>query len=95
MKRARDVRDQLIGLMERVEVGMVSNADPGNTAPIRKALTAGFFFNSARLQKSGDSYRTTKHNQTVTIHPSSCIFQVNPKWVLYFELVFTTKEVIC
>jgi hypothetical protein len=27
MKRARDVRDQLVGLMERVEIDMVSHAD--------------------------------------------------------------------
>ncbi|KAJ3289529.1 hypothetical protein HK104_007398 [Borealophlyctis nickersoniae] len=92
MKRARDVRDQLIGLMERTEVPVVSNADPGNTVPIRKAVTAGFFYNTARLQRSGDSYRTIKHNQTVGIHPSSSLFQINPKWILYFELVFTSRE---
>ncbi|KAI8922414.1 pre-mRNA splicing factor [Powellomyces hirtus] len=92
MKRARDLRDQLIGLMERTEVPLLTNPDAGNTVPIRKALTAGFFYNTARLQKSGDSYRTIKHNQTVTIHPSSSLFQENPKWVLYFELVMTSKE---
>lgn len=27
MKRARDVRDQLMGLMERVEIDMVSNPE--------------------------------------------------------------------
>ncbi|KAJ3018695.1 hypothetical protein HKX48_002738 [Thoreauomyces humboldtii] len=92
MKRARDLRDQLIGLMERTEVPLLTNPDPGNTVPIRKAITAGFFYNTARLQKSGDSYRTIKHNQTVLIHPSSSLFQENPKWTLYFELVMTSKE---
>jgi pre-mRNA-splicing factor ATP-dependent RNA helicase DHX16 len=92
MKRARDIRQQLLGLMERTEVPLISNEDPGNDIPVRKAFTAGFFYNTGRLQKTGDCYRTVKHNQTVTIHPSSCIFQINPKWVLYFELVFTTRE---
>jgi pre-mRNA-splicing factor ATP-dependent RNA helicase DHX16 len=92
MKRARDIRQQLMGLMERTEVALISNEDPGNDIPIRKSFTAGFFYNTGRLQKSGDCYRTIKHNQTVNIHPSSCIFQINPKWVLYFELVFTTRE---
>ena len=78
--------------MERTEVPLISNEDTGNNIPIRKAFTAGFFYNTGRLQKSGDCYRTVKHNQTVTIHPSSSIFQINPKWVLYFELVFTTRE---
>lgn len=39
MKRARDVRDQLIGLMERVEIEMVSNASDHDA--IRKCITAG------------------------------------------------------
>ncbi|KAJ3109118.1 hypothetical protein HDU96_007328 [Phlyctochytrium bullatum] len=101
MKRARDIREQLIGLMERTEVPLISNPDPGNTVPIRKALTSGFFYNTARLQRSGDTYRTIKHNETVTIHPSSSLYisksnansaKQYPKWVLYFELVFTTRE---
>jgi len=94
MKRARDVRDQMAGLMERVEITLVSNPDPNNTIPIRKALTSGFFYNTARMSKGGDTYRTSKHNQTVMIHPSSSLYgiEVRPKWVLYFELVFTSKE---
>ena len=39
MKRARDIRDQLEGLLERVEIELVSN--PGETENIRKAITAG------------------------------------------------------
>ena len=30
--------------------------------------------------------------QTVHIHPNSSLFQELPKWIVYFELVFTTKE---
>ncbi|KAJ3050520.1 hypothetical protein HK097_008539 [Rhizophlyctis rosea] len=92
MKRAQNVRDQLVGLMERTEVPMLSLPDPGNTIPIRKAFTAGYFYHTARLQRSGDSYRTVKHGQTVGIHPSSSLFGEQPKWVVYFELVFTTRE---
>ncbi|KAF8533343.1 P-loop containing nucleoside triphosphate hydrolase protein [Trichophaea hybrida] len=89
--RARDVRDQLSRLCDRVEV-TVSSAGENNITPIQKAITAGFFPNAARLQKGGDSYRTVKNGQTVHIHPSSCIFDANPKWVLYYELVLTSKE---
>lgn len=48
----------------------------------------------ASLQKSGDSYRTLKTNQTVYIHPSSSLFQHQPpvKTVLYYELVMTSKS---
>lgn len=86
MKRARDVRDQLEGLMERVEVEIISSND---VVAIRKAITSGFFYHAARLSKGG--YRTAKHQQ-VDIHPNSGLFEENSRWVIYHELVFTTKE---
>ncbi|KAL2456374.1 RNA helicase family protein [Abeliophyllum distichum] len=89
MKRARDIRDQLEGMLERVEIELTSN--PNDLDPIKKAITSGFFPHSARLQKSG-SYKTVKHPQTVHIHPSSGLAQVLPRWLVYHELVLTTKE---
>ncbi|KAH1024155.1 pre-mRNA-splicing factor ATP-dependent RNA helicase DHX16 [Dendroctonus ponderosae] len=89
MKRARDVREQLVGLMQRVEIEMVSSIS--ETTDIRKAITAGYFYHIARLSKAGN-YKTVKHNQTVTVHPNSSLFEELPRWVLYHELVFTSKE---
>ncbi|PON70342.1 RNA helicase, ATP-dependent DEAH box [Trema orientale] len=89
MKRARDIRDQLEGLLERVEIELISN--PNDLEAIKKSITSGFFPHSARLQKNG-SYRTVKHPQTVHIHPSSGLAQVLPRWVVYHELVLTSKE---
>ena len=45
MKRARDVRDQLEGLMDRVEIEMHKSEDD---IAIRKAITSGFFYHTAR-----------------------------------------------
>ncbi|EDW11612.1 pre-mRNA-splicing factor ATP-dependent RNA helicase DHX16 [Drosophila mojavensis] len=89
MKRARDVREQLVGLMQRVEIDMVSCLP--ETINVRKAATAGYFYHVARLSKGGN-YKTIKHNQTVMIHPNSSLFEELPRWVLYHELVFTSKE---
>lgn len=93
LTRARDVRDQLAKLCERVEVAP-SSCGASNLRPIKRAITAGFFPNAARLQKSGDGYRTVKNNTSVWIHPSSVLMSVDPpeKMVVYFELVQTTKE---
>lgn len=88
LRRARDVREQLEGLMERVEIAPSSCA--GDLVPVRKAITAGFFYHTARLTRGG--YRTVKHQQTVFVHPNSSLFEEQPRWVLYHELVFTTKE---
>ncbi|KNE56940.1 hypothetical protein AMAG_02707 [Allomyces macrogynus ATCC 38327] len=108
MKRAHAVRDQLVALMERVEVAMVPNSDPNDPTPILKAITAGFFYHACRITRSGDAYRNIKHNNTVVIHPTSALHRkpvtdqraaqsgaptgALPKWVLYHELVFTSRE---
>jgi len=89
MKRARDIRDQLEALMDRVEIEIASN--PGDTDAIRKSITAGYFYHTARMSKGGN-YKTVKHNQQVMIHPNSSLFEDLPRWVIYHELVFTTKE---
>ncbi|XP_027489027.1 pre-mRNA-splicing factor ATP-dependent RNA helicase DHX16-like, partial [Corapipo altera] len=54
------------------------------------AVTAGFFYHTARLARGG--YRTVKHQQPVFIHPNSALFALQPRWVLYHELVCTSKE---
>lgn len=94
LTRARDVRDQLHALCDRVEMDPDISAaeldDP--QIAIQKALTAGFFPNAARLNRGGDSYKTVKSNQTVYIHPSSVLHLQRPKWLLYHELVLTSKE---
>ena len=84
MKRARDIRDQLEGLLERVEIDLVSN--PLETQNIRKAITAGYFYHTSKLSKGGN-YKTVKHNQTVMIHPNSSMFEDLPRWIIYHELV--------
>uniref|UniRef100_A0A674GPE8 RNA helicase n=1 Tax=Taeniopygia guttata TaxID=59729 RepID=A0A674GPE8_TAEGU len=88
LRRARDVREQLQGLMERVEIAPSSCG--GNLDLVRKAITAGFFYHTARLARGG--YRTVKHQQPVFIHPNSALFALQPRWVLYHELVCTSKE---
>uniref|UniRef100_A0A915MJ30 RNA helicase n=1 Tax=Meloidogyne javanica TaxID=6303 RepID=A0A915MJ30_MELJA len=88
MKRARDIRDQLEGLLERVEIEPKSSNNPLN---IQKAITSGYFHNLATLDKGGH-YKTVKHRHTVQTHPNSCLFEDRPRWVIYYELVFTSKE---
>ncbi|PIO75689.1 hypothetical protein TELCIR_02247 [Teladorsagia circumcincta] len=88
MKKARDIRDQLEGLLERVEIEPKSSSC---TIAIRKAITAGYFYNCSKLDNSGH-YKTVKHKHTVHVHPNSCLFEELPRWVVYYELVFTSKE---
>jgi pre-mRNA-splicing factor ATP-dependent RNA helicase DHX16 len=40
MNRARDVRDQIIGLLDRVEIPLTSNPDASDVTPIKKVSRA-------------------------------------------------------
>ena len=41
---------------------------------------------------SSQGYKTVADQTPVFIHPSSALFQRQPDWVVYFELVLTSKE---
>lgn len=98
LTRVRDIRDQLSGLCERVEITPESNPDQTDVVPIQKAILTGYFNNCARLSRSGDSYKVMKAggNHSVYIHPSSCLFQAQPppRCILFYELVLTSKEYV-
>lgn len=94
MNKARDIREQLEGLCERVELELVSN--PHDMDNILKALTAGYFYHAARFANNGE-YKTIKTPHTVHIHPSSVLASKAekaepPRFLLYHELAFTSKE---
>lgn len=95
MRRARDIKEQIIELCERVEINAkdpeLSIYEDDFNTNIRKCFVAGFFYNVAKLSRNG-VYKTIKNNHSVQIHPSSLLFKDPPEWVIYHELVFTTKE---
>ncbi|XP_048579311.1 ATP-dependent RNA helicase DHX8 isoform X2 [Nematostella vectensis] len=89
LRRAQDIRKQMLGLMDRHKLDVVSCGK--HTARVQKAITSGFFRNAARKDPQ-EGYRTVVDNQVVYIHPSSALFNRQPEWVVYHELVLTTKE---
>ena len=89
MRKAEDIKKQLIAIMERYKLPVVSCRN--DWARVRKAITAGFFFHVARKDPR-EGYKTLVDNQTIFIHPSSALFNKSPEWVVYHELVLTSKE---
>uniref|UniRef100_A0A7R9YV67 RNA helicase n=1 Tax=Chlamydomonas euryale TaxID=1486919 RepID=A0A7R9YV67_9CHLO len=89
LKRAQDVRKQLLAIMDRYKLELVT----AGRAYVRvcKAIASGFFFHAARKDPQ-EGYKTVVENQPVYIHPSSSVFQQQPDWVIYHELILTTKE---
>ncbi|CDR95413.1 Probable pre-mRNA-splicing factor ATP-dependent RNA helicase [Babesia bigemina] len=87
--RAQEVRKQLISIMDRYNFKVTScGNDPEKVA---KSVCAGFFHHSARRDPQ-EGYRTILDQQNVFIHPSSALYNRSPEYVVYHELVMTTKE---
>ena len=89
MRRAQDVRKQLVTIMDRYKLDILSSGK--NYKKICMAITAGFFTNAAKKHPQ-EGYLTLVDQNPVYIHPSSSLFNKNPEWVIYHELVLTTKE---
>ncbi|XP_007225026.2 probable pre-mRNA-splicing factor ATP-dependent RNA helicase DEAH5 isoform X1 [Prunus persica] len=89
LSRARDIRKQLLTVMDKYELEVVSAGK--DRTMIRKAIITGCFFHVAKKEPR-EGYRTIVDKQVVYIHPSSVLFQRQPDWVIYNELVMTTKE---
>ena len=95
MQKARNIKEQLECITKNKlkinieEENMNENKDINDN--IRKAIISGFFFNCACLNKDG-IYRTIKNPHVVNIHPTSILFKQNPKYIVYHELIYTTKE---
>ncbi len=96
MISASNVRSQLLGIMKRLDVPILSSDIKGDgsfaSSDLRKALTSGMFMQTAYRQRSGE-YLTIKDNQLVHIHPGSVVSS-RPEWVIFEEFALTTKNYI-
>ncbi|PWY95826.1 pre-mRNA splicing factor ATP-dependent RNA helicase Prp43 [Aspergillus sclerotioniger CBS 115572] len=96
LQSADNVRMQLLRIMEREELEMISTPfdDKKYYENIRRALCAGFFMQVAKKETQGKTmYLTIKDNQNVLLHPSTVLGH-EAEWVLYNEFVLTTKNYI-
>ena len=96
LSQADNVRAQLLRVMERLEIGLITKtyADPTrHYMDIRRALVCGYFTQIAHKEGEKGSYLTVKDNQVVSLHPS-CGLETQPEWVLFNEFVLTTRPFI-
>lgn len=89
MRRAKDVREQIVKIMQRYKHPVVSCGRA--TEKVRRALCAGFFRNAARKDPQ-EGYKTLIESTPVYLHPSSALFGKQAEWAIYHTLVLTTKE---
>lgn len=88
MKSVCDIRTQIRGLC--VRAGMPLETCGKETSRIRQCLTTGLFVNAAELQMDG-TYKCLGQKVSAFIHPSSSLFKAKPAYVVFTELVHTSK----
>ncbi|QIW99697.1 hypothetical protein AMS68_005215 [Peltaster fructicola] len=89
MRRAEDVRKQLVQIMDRHKLRVVSCGR--DTIRVRQSLCSGFFRNSARKDPQ-EGYKTLVEGTPVYMHPVSALFGKAAEHVIYHSLVETTRE---
>ena len=86
--RAKDIKNQLHQMLMSAQLPVLSCKQ--NCHWIRKAILAGFFKNVAKKDKK--CYRNIVSQSEVYVHPSSALWNKNPEYIVYHELVMTSKE---
>ncbi|KAJ3271239.1 ATPdependent RNA helicase, partial [Borealophlyctis nickersoniae] len=89
MTRAVSIRAQLQKYLNRFGLGKAESCGDDSVA-LRKCIVSGFFSCAARLTIDG-SYKTIRENETLYIHPNSVLIRRSPAWVVFHEVVETTK----
>ncbi|KAM8899844.1 ATP-dependent RNA helicase DHX33 isoform 1-T1 [Spinachia spinachia] len=88
MGLVKEVQAQLKDICLKLNVKLEScGADTGS---LRRCLAHGMFVNAAELQPDG-SYLALDTRQPVAIHPSSVLFQAKPAYVVFNELLHTSR----
>ncbi|KAL1928269.1 hypothetical protein VTP01DRAFT_3185 [Rhizomucor pusillus] len=91
MRKAREVRSQLIDIMNTVNMPFVSCGSDWDV--IRKCICSAYFHQAARLKGIGE-YVNCRTGMKCNLHPTSALFGAGftPDYVVYHELVLTSKE---
>lgn len=90
LRRAQDIRKQMLGIMDRHKLDIVSCGR--NYKRVQMAVVSGFFRNAAKKDPT-EGYKTQVDQQVVYIHPSSALFNRQPEWIVFHEASETTKFV--
>ncbi|XP_055054188.2 ATP-dependent RNA helicase DHX33 [Misgurnus anguillicaudatus] len=83
-----EVRAQLRDIC--IKMNMKLESSQSELANVRRCLAHGLFTNAAQLQPDG-SYVALDTHQSVAIHPSSVLFHAKPAYVVFNELLHTSR----
>ena len=91
MRKVKEVRQQLRDIMEQQRLPLASAGSDWDI--VRKCVCSAYFHQAARLKGIGE-YVNSRTGMPCHLHPTSALFGMGftPDFVVYHELVMTTKE---
>ncbi|KAI8444418.1 adenosinetriphosphatase [Phakopsora pachyrhizi] len=91
LRKAREVREQLTDIMKFQKLDIVACGTDWDV--IRKCICAGYFHQAAKVKGIGE-YQNCRTGVPMHLHPTSSLFGLGhlPDYVVYHELVLTSKE---
>ncbi|THH26848.1 hypothetical protein EUX98_g7335 [Antrodiella citrinella] len=91
LRKAREVRQQLEDIMKFQKMELFTAGTDFDL--IRKAITAGYFHQAARVKGIGE-FVNIRTGLPTHLHPTSALYGLGytPTYVIYHELILTSKE---
>ncbi len=91
LRRAKEIREQLGGIMEMQKMSMVSCGTDWDV--IRKCICSGYYHQAAKVKGIGE-YVNLRTSVQIQLHPTSALYGLGylPDYVVYHELILTSKE---
>ncbi|KAF8921605.1 putative PRP16-RNA-dependent ATPase [Mucidula mucida] len=91
LRKAREVRVQLEDIMKFQKMELYSAGTDFDV--VRKAITAGYFHQAARVKGIGE-FVNIRSGLPTHLHPTSALYGLGftPTYVVYHELILTSKE---
>ncbi|GIL69699.1 hypothetical protein Vretifemale_520, partial [Volvox reticuliferus] len=91
LRKAKEVRQQLADIMTQSGITITSAGSDWDI--VRKAICSAYFQNAAKFKSVGE-YVNCRTGMPCHLHPSSALYGLGytPDYIVYHELVFTTKE---
>lgn len=91
LRRAREIRDQLLDIMRLQRMRMASCGTDWDV--IRRCICSGYYHQAAKVKGVGE-YVNLRTSVTVQLHPTSALYGLGflPDYVVYHELILTSRE---
>lgn len=91
MRKAREVREQLMDIMKSLKMKYASCGSDWDI--VRKCICSAYFHQASKLKGIGE-YINLRTGMKCHLHPTSSLHGrgFTPDYIVYHELVMTTKE---